>query len=569
MLFSRQGPDSAMAVRDTRWLTLEVCREFQRGTCSRVDTECKFAHPPKSCQVENGRVIACFDSLKDRCTRENCKYLHPPAHLKTQLEINGRNNLIQQKNAAMLAHQMQFAAVAGVLPGSQLPPVQWHHLYSTGGEDCGRPATKLWNLSARNPALAMQMFPVSPGLPTTQSAASSPFNPYLAPVSPAMSLVSATDLSLGNPVLLSGSPTVPSGPVNSGPSNQAQQASGSKLVRADRLEVCREFQRGNCSRGESECRFAHPAESTAVDSADNTVTVCMDHVKGRCSRDKCKYFHPPLHLQAKLKASQQAAQQHQHQHQHQAAAAAAAQAAAAAMALPPGFLAPLPKRAALDKANGATAMFSPSVLHYQQALASMQLQQQATFLPPDPSQWHEYAHMMGRTYGRLSQGTVLCMPPTTSLDCATSVASRDQASIWITQSAVQPMMSENGLPTHPHYHMRIPMIPGPAGSPVSATASPNSSLPFVTSSSANQSADTLTICRDFKSGHCTRPNCRFLHLLEDHVEIVEDRVTVCRDAAKGKCSRPLCKYYHPPAANSHAAAAAAAAAQSGLLQFAC
>ncbi|XP_075930469.1 muscleblind-like protein 1 isoform X15 [Petromyzon marinus] len=528
MLFSRQGPDSAMAVRDTRWLTLEVCREFQRGTCSRVDTECKFAHPPKSCQVENGRVIACFDSLKDRCTRENCKYLHPPAHLKTQLEINGRNNLIQQKNAAMLAHQMQFAAVAGVLPGSQLPPVQWHHLYSTGGEDCGRPATKLWNLSARNPALAMQMFPVSPGLPTTQSAASSPFNPYLAPVSPAMSLVSATDLSLGNPVLLSGSPTVPSGPVNSGPSNQAQQASGSKLVRADRLEVCREFQRGNCSRGESECRFAHPAESTAVDSADNTVTVCMDHVKGRCSRDKCKYFHPPLHLQAKLKASQQAAQQHQHQHQHQAAAAAAAQAAAAAMAqsaavqslkrpleatfdlaLPPGFLAPLPKRAALDKANGATAMFSPSVLHYQQALASMQLQQQATFLPP---------------------GTVLCMPPTTSL---------------------------------------VPMIPGPAGSPVSATASPNSSLPFVTSSSANQSADTLTICRDFKSGHCTRPNCRFLHLLEDHVEIVEDRVTVCRDAAKGKCSRPLCKYYHPPAANSHAAAAAAAAAQSGLLQFAC
>ncbi|NP_001369626.1 muscleblind-like protein 2 isoform 24 [Homo sapiens] len=51
-------------VRDTKWLTLEVCRQFQRGTCSRSDEECKFAHPPKSCQVENGRVIACFDSLK-------------------------------------------------------------------------------------------------------------------------------------------------------------------------------------------------------------------------------------------------------------------------------------------------------------------------------------------------------------------------------------------------------------------------------------------------------------------------------------------------------------------------
>lgn len=54
------------SMRDTKWLTLEVCRQFQRGTCSRDDEECKFAHPPKSCQVENGRVIACFDSLKVR-----------------------------------------------------------------------------------------------------------------------------------------------------------------------------------------------------------------------------------------------------------------------------------------------------------------------------------------------------------------------------------------------------------------------------------------------------------------------------------------------------------------------
>lgn len=54
-----------------------------------------------------------------RCTRENCKYLHPPAHLKTQLEINGRNNLIQQKTAAaMLAQQMQF-----MIPSTTMQPV--------------------------------------------------------------------------------------------------------------------------------------------------------------------------------------------------------------------------------------------------------------------------------------------------------------------------------------------------------------------------------------------------------------------------------------------------------------
>lgn len=70
------------------------------------------------------------------------------------------------------------------------------------------------------------------------------------------------------------------------------------------FQVCREYQRGNCSRGETDCRFAHPADSTMIDPSDNTVTVCMDYIKGRCSRDKCKYFHPPSHLQAKIKAAQ-------------------------------------------------------------------------------------------------------------------------------------------------------------------------------------------------------------------------------------------------------------------------
>ena len=74
-------------------------------------------------------------------------------------------------------------------------------------------------------------------------------------------------------------------------------------------QVCREFQRGNCSRGEQECKFAHPNEQTTIDNTDNTVTVCMDYIKGRCTREKCKYFHPPPHLQAKIKAAQHQANQ--------------------------------------------------------------------------------------------------------------------------------------------------------------------------------------------------------------------------------------------------------------------
>ncbi|XP_036409993.1 muscleblind-like protein 1 isoform X6 [Megalops cyprinoides] len=327
-------------MRDTKWLTLEVCREFQRGTCSRSDVECKFAHPAKSCQVDNGRVIACFDSLKGRCSRENCKYLHPPPHLKTQLEINGRNNLIQQKNMAMLAQQMQLANA--MMPGTQLQPVP--------------------------------MFSVTPSLATSPSAAAA-FSPYLGPMSPGLM---QAEILPSAPVLVTGSPNVPV--------PAAATAAAQKLMRTDRLEVCREYQRGNCSRGETDCRFAHPADSTMIDTNDNTVTVCMDYIKGRCSREKCKYFHPPAHLQAKIKAAQ-------HQVNQAAAAAAMTQSAVKSLkrpleatfdlGMPPAVMPPLPKRPALEKTNGATAMFNAGMFQYQQALANMQFQQHAAFIPSD------------------------------------------------------------------------------------------------------------------------------------------------------------------------------------------
>ncbi|XP_069749803.1 muscleblind-like protein 3 isoform X8 [Narcine bancroftii] len=298
-------------IRDTKWLTLEVCREYQRGTCSRSDAECKFAHPSRSCHVENGRVIACFDSLKGRCTRENCKYLHPPPHLKTQLEINGRNNLIQQKTAAaMLAQQMQF-----MLPGTQLQPVT--------------------------------TFPVTPSLATNHTMG---LNPYLSHMTHGMGLV-PTELLPNTPVLVSGNPTV------TVPANTASQ----KLIRTDKLEVCREFQRGNCTRGENDCRYAHPMDMGMIDSNENTVTVCMDYIKGRCSREKCKYFHPPAHLQAKIKAAQH--------HVNQTAAAAMTQPAVRSL-----------KR--------------PLESTFDLALANMQLQQ-PTFIP--------------------TAGSVLCMTPTASV----------------------------------------------------------------------------------------------------------------------------------------------------------
>lgn len=50
--------------KDSRWLQLDVCREFQRNKCTRTDTECRFSHPPPNVEVQNGRVICCYDSIK-------------------------------------------------------------------------------------------------------------------------------------------------------------------------------------------------------------------------------------------------------------------------------------------------------------------------------------------------------------------------------------------------------------------------------------------------------------------------------------------------------------------------
>ncbi|XP_053083321.1 muscleblind-like protein 1 isoform X2 [Pangasianodon hypophthalmus] len=398
-------------IRDPKWLTLEVCREFQRGTCSRSDAECKFAHPAKSCQVENGRVIACFDSLKGRCSRENCKYLHPPPHLKTQLEINGRNNLIQQKNMAMLAQQMQIASA--IMPGSQLQP--------------------------------MPFISVTPNLATNASAAAAAaaaaaatFNPYLSPVSPAL-MPTAADILPSAPVLIGGNPAAVA------PVTSTANAAAQKLLRTDRLEVCREYQRGNCSRGETDCRFAHPADSTMIDSSENTVTVCMDYIKSRCSRDKCKYFHPPAHLQAKIKAAQ---------HQVNQATATAAMTAVKSLkrpleatfdlGLPHSVIPPLPKRPALEKTNGATTMFNAGMLQYQQALANMQFQQQAAFIP---------------------SGSILCMTPAASVvpmmhgasPAAVSAATTSATTVPFASASANQDSSLSKLSTN-EYMQLIPII---------------------------------------------------------------------------------------------------------------
>lgn len=76
--------------RDSSWLELEICRDFQtEGGCVRNE-QCRFAHPDSSVVTKDGKVTCCYDFLKDRCYRERCKYFHPPSHIKERLVAAGK-----------------------------------------------------------------------------------------------------------------------------------------------------------------------------------------------------------------------------------------------------------------------------------------------------------------------------------------------------------------------------------------------------------------------------------------------------------------------------------------------
>ncbi|XP_049291178.1 muscleblind-like protein 1 isoform X5 [Anopheles funestus] len=483
--------------KDSRWLQLEVCREYQRNKCSRPDTECKFAHPPANVEVQNGRVTACYDSIKGRCNREKppCKYFHPPQHLKDQLLINGRNHLAL-KNALM--QQMGISPGQPVLPG-QVPAVNGATVATTVATAVPPAAaaalgfTLAWG-TAPPPPYTTYVVSHSPSAVVTHHNGNAPpptngvthcngtsgigstntttnsngtstvnghshsapgnnnnsnhcnsnsnnnnnnttttckaTNPYLASM-PASTYSPYFQPGHLVPTLL-GPVSDPSSVSQLGPVvQQAVVSTQQKIPRSDRLEVCREFMRGACKRAESECRFAHPQESVTTHE-DGSVTVCMDAVKGRCAREPCRYFHPPLHLQAQIKAAQ----------------------------------------------SRATAAF-PGMVPFKRTAG------EKSGIP---------VYQPGATYQQLMQ-------------------------------LQQPFVPVSSTPTN------IPL-----------------NAPYVVYTDSNgQLLDTLPVCQDFNRSMCTRPTCRFVHLMEcDKVEVCDQRVAVCRDHAKGMCKRKQCKYYHIP-----------------------
>eukprot|EP01018_Ginkgo_biloba_P019351 Gb_26006 [translate_table: standard] len=218
---------SPHSVKSVTKPSIEVCRDYVRGRCSREADECRYAHHPPTAG-EGDYTIVCQDYLRGKCERDSCRYFHAPEHLRSRIKD-------LPVGPAITVNSGRYHSGLGA--ANAYPTAFYEHQAakrmriddSSGGRRPRGPAAHQYGAP---------LFQVPP-------LAGRPF------VSPPMLRSSAV-------------------------SDQ------------DRLPVCRDFQKNKCSR-DSTCKFVHPEPHTQV--VDNYVTVCRDFQRGKCIHEPCRFYH--------------------------------------------------------------------------------------------------------------------------------------------------------------------------------------------------------------------------------------------------------------------------------------
>ncbi|XP_058457493.1 protein muscleblind isoform X4 [Malaya genurostris] len=468
--------------KDSRWLQLEVCREFQRNKCSRPDTECKFAHPPANVEVQNGRVTACYDSIKGRCNREKppCKYFHPPQHLKDQLLINGRNHLAL-KNAIM--QQMGISPGQPVLPGQV--PVN------------GTTATAVPTAGVPPAAAAAAL-----GFTIAWGAHHPPYTTYVVSHSNGNNCVPAAIMNGSTAHTVAVTSTTTNNNNNSNTCTTTPSHNNNNHIGTN-----------NNSQGGA-CKATNP------------------YLTGMPASTYSPYF-PPGHLmptllgpadpsgvsqlgpvvqQTVVPAQQQKIPRSDRLETAPVSAAAAVAAAAAAAAATMGTLPPPPPPTGAVTSTSLAIGQTPLEAGKKRAADN------------DMIQMMDMKTMGSFYYENFAFPGMVPYKRTAA----------DKSGIPVYQP---------GATTYQQLmQLQQPFVPVSSSSTIPLNA------PYVIYTDATgQLLDTLPVCQDFNRSMCTRPTCRFVHLMEcDKVEVCDQRVAVCRDHAKGMCKRKQCKYYHIP-----------------------
>ncbi|XP_030837868.1 uncharacterized protein LOC752094 isoform X6 [Strongylocentrotus purpuratus] len=417
--------------------------------------------------------------MQGRCTRENCKYLHPPPHLKTQLEINGRNTLATQKMLQNLQSQ-QLQQVVG-MTNLQLQQSPNSATLLAGGQ--GLPAGP-----GSNQLVIPSSSPYTGKDTTTAVSAASIYHQHAPPQ-----------------YQYNGLQIVPQSPYSIPASGQGQaQQVHSGQSAADINAMYSPY-------------FLPVAVSMG---GGQTMSVGGTHSS---SNPYGSYFMPfPSPNIGQLTPSQ-----------------------AAQMGLAPEMMGlqtqmiptghsghGLPMMSSMkknDKLELPTTPDTPSLKRHRDPSDDALLQTLSGLAPPPPKKitagglgHHQGAgHMMNFfspsqfPYHHPQLGPAM-------------MASHQHTPVVPTPFPVMPSMAQQGP------GQSIPLFAPMMPTQVHPTRHP-------------QSNETIPVCRDFKSGSCKRPSCKYAHVTEDYVELVDGKVTLCRDAVRGKCLRATCKYYHAPA----------------------
>ncbi|XP_067947952.1 muscleblind-like protein isoform X6 [Watersipora subatra] len=473
--------------KDSRWLTLEVCREFQRNRCTRTEEECKFAHPPPHVDQQNGRVMCCFDSIKGKCQRKEppCKYLHPPQHLKEQLLQNGRQNLAIKYHWNQVLAQNQIAAqmptAAPLMPSMTGIP-------GMPGMAGPIPSPYLYN-----------QYPGMPGAPMPAGIGQLPLQFAVSQGAPAAPAATLESQALAQIPSSSASSTTPT-------------ANGQKAPRADRLEPQSLLGLGH---GHSASVAPAAALSAAVSQAS------------QAQMNPYGVYHNALGMHAGLGAGLTGA----YQSGLANPMASAGQLSAAAAGSATG---------ASLQAAAASAASPDSVLSQQQ--------QQAKKRPRDDE-------LLLSMQGMPGVGIPMKRP---ALDAKGGLvfnpAAYPQFAYAQQQPTYVPSVSSAQVASSPYQLLSNGTAGGSVNGDQSTAAGPAPRIQLMSNNVDNvnyyddnsQLLDTLPVCRDYRSGQCNRPTCKYIHLLDDHVEVSDGKVTVCRDNVKNKCLRSNCKYFHLP-----------------------
>ncbi|XP_063967198.1 mucin-2-like isoform X7 [Lytechinus pictus] len=407
-----------------------------------------------------------------RCTRENCKYLHPPPHLKTQLEINGRNTLATQKMLQNLQNQ-QLQQVVGMTNLQLQPSPNSTTLLGSQGLQAGPGSNHQLVIPTSSP------YPGKDSTAASVSASSSLYHQHAPPQ-----------------IQYNGLQIVPQSPYSIPASGQGQAQVHSSQAATDINAMYSPFYLPVAvSMG--------PTMSVGTHSSTNPYG---------------SYFMPfPSPNIGQLTPSQ-----------------ASSMGLVPEMAGLPAQMIPshtsqglpiIPSMKKNDKLELPTTPDTPSLKRPRDP-ADDAILTLSGLAPPPPKKL---------TAGSLGhQGTGHMM----------NIFSPSQFPYHHPQLGPAMMTSHQPTPVVPTPFPVMPSMapPGPGQSiPLFAPIMPTQVHP-----TRHPSNETIPVCRDFKSGSCKRPSCKYAHVTEDYIEVVDGKVTMCRDAVRGKCLRATCKYYHAP-----------------------